>query len=130
METVNCPNCGKQMPSMLPLCSECKYPVLIESLENFAAKANKISFALNINMILGGLLLILGSTVVPVYYFGIEDVKILGPLMIMVTFPGAILLVLGLCFFVLKFLLRLWQEKLKSKILKRFETSLRLKMNF
>ena len=119
MEPFNCPNCGKEEPHFPTLCSECRYPLFIESAENFVANIEKISFALNFNMILGGLILIVGSTIVPVYYFGIEDVRILGPLMMMVTFPGAVFFVLGICIFALKFLLKLWRNKIKPKLLKR-----------
>ena len=119
MDQMSCPNCGKQNSEHAVLCSECNYPLILEFFENLAAKVEKISFALNINMILGGLLLVLGSTVVPVYCYGIEDVKTLGLLMMMVTFPGAIFFVLGICLFFVKFLLKLWRNKVKPKLLTR-----------
>jgi len=120
MEETKCPNCGKEVSKYTMLCEGCKYPLFIDSAESYVAKVKKISFALNFNMVIIGLLMILGSTVVPVYYFGIEDVKVLAPLMMFLTFPGAIFFTLGLGLFFLKFLLNLWRNNFKVKLLKRF----------
>jgi len=120
MNNFNCPKCFKPVMELTIKCPDCGFPVIVNFFENIASPLDKISSGLVIWFIFGGLLMVIGSTYLPYYYFKIENVEKLAGYLAVITFPGAIFLFLGISIAFGKFLLSKYRIIVKPKIMSKF----------